>query len=62
MDLDVQMERYGNLRDKLFKHFMDNGVFLRPLGSTIYILAPYVIADKQLKKVYTSIKDVLAII
>lgn len=60
LDLNVQMERYGNLRDKLFKHFMDNGVFLRPLGNTIYILAPYIIKDEQLKKIYTSIKDVLS--
>tara|TARA_R110002049_G_scaffold46424_6_gene134935 strand:+ start:21976 stop:23241 length:1266 start_codon:yes stop_codon:yes gene_type:complete len=62
LDLDVEMERYGNLRDKLLKFFMDNGVFLRPLGNTIYIQAPYVITEKQLEKVYQVIKDVLEII
>jgi len=62
LDLKVQMERYGHLRDKLFKHFMDNGVFLRPLGHTIYILAPYIITKEQLQKIYTSIKEALAII
>jgi adenosylmethionine---8-amino-7-oxononanoate aminotransferase len=62
VDLDLKMERYGNLRDKLFSHFMDNGVFLRPLGNTIYILAPYVITDRQMDKIYTTIKDVLAIV
>ena len=62
LDLNVHMERYGSLRDKLFKHFMDNGVFLRPLGNTIYILAPYIITDEQLKKIYASIKDVLSIV
>jgi adenosylmethionine-8-amino-7-oxononanoate aminotransferase len=62
LDLKVQMERYGHLRDKLFKHFMDNGVFLRPLGHTIYILAPYIITKEQLQKIYTSIKGALAII
>ncbi len=36
-ELNVEMERYGNLRNKLFQHFMENGVFLRPLGNTIYI-------------------------
>ena len=59
LDLNVKMERYGNLRDQMFKHFMDNGVFLRPLGSTIYISAPYVITDAQLKKIYTTIEDLL---
>lgn len=59
LDLNVEMERYGNLRDKLFKHFMDNGVFLRPLGNTIYILAPYIISDEQLQKIYGSIRSAL---
>lgn len=59
LDLDVKMERYGNLRDKLMQHFMDNGVFLRPLGNTIYISAPYVITDQELQKIYDVIKSVL---
>lgn len=62
LDLDVKMERYGNLRDKLFKYFMENGVFLRPLGNTIYIQAPYVITKKQLDKVYQVIEDALEIV
>lgn len=62
MDLNIQMERYGNLRDKLFKHFMDQGVFLRPLGNTIYILAPFVVTDNQLQKVYKSIEEALEIV
>ena len=62
LDLNVEMERYGNLRDKLFKFFMNNGVFLRPLGNTIYIQAPYVITEKQLEKVYQAIEDALEIL
>lgn len=58
-ELDVEMERYGDLRNRLFSHFMEAGVFLRPLGNTIYILAPYVITDEQLKKVYNSIESAL---
>ncbi|WP_299337664.1 adenosylmethionine--8-amino-7-oxononanoate transaminase [uncultured Psychroserpens sp.] len=59
LDIDIKMERYGNLRDKLFNFFMDNGVCLRPLGNTIYILAPYVISDEQLQKVYRVIEEAL---
>ncbi len=59
LDLKVKMERYGSLRDKLFNHFMANGVFLRPLGNTIYILAPYVISDVALKKIYDTIESAL---
>ncbi|MGS2725535.1 adenosylmethionine--8-amino-7-oxononanoate transaminase [Psychroserpens sp. BH13MA-6] len=62
LDLDVEMQRYGHLRDKLFQFFMTHGVFLRPLGNTIYILAPYVISDKELKHVYDTIEAALDII
>ncbi|MCM4150605.1 adenosylmethionine--8-amino-7-oxononanoate transaminase [Arenibacter sp. N53] len=59
LDLNIVMERYGNVRDKLFRHFMDSGVFLRPLGNTIYILAPYITTKEQMQKIYDSIKEVL---
>ncbi|WP_235855440.1 adenosylmethionine--8-amino-7-oxononanoate transaminase [Flagellimonas pelagia] len=62
LDLNVQMERYGNLRDKLFKHFMDQGVFLRPLGNTIYILAPYVTTKFQMERIYGAIRSVVGLV
>jgi adenosylmethionine-8-amino-7-oxononanoate aminotransferase len=62
LDLKVKMERYGNSRDTLFKHFMQNGVFLRPLGNTIYILAPYIISDEQLEKIYETIRSALDVL
>ncbi|MFG6687964.1 adenosylmethionine--8-amino-7-oxononanoate transaminase [Mariniflexile sp. HNIBRBA6329] len=62
IDLNTEMARYGNLRDKLFKFFMDHGVFLRPLGNTIYIQAPYVITKEQLEKVYKTIDEALEIL
>ncbi|HET8809229.1 MAG TPA: adenosylmethionine--8-amino-7-oxononanoate transaminase [Flavobacteriaceae bacterium] len=43
---------YSDLRDKLYAFFMENGVYLRPLGNTIYFLPPYVITDQQLEKIY----------
>jgi len=62
LDLDVEMERYGDLRNKLFSFFMQNGVCLRPLGNTIYILAPFVITNQQLDKIYATIKKALEIL
>ena len=59
LDLDTNMERYGTLRDLLLSSFMKEGVFLRPLGNTIYIQVPYVITDEQLEKIYTTIEKVL---
>ena len=56
LDLNTESNRYGTLRDKLLSFFMDNGVFLRPLGNTIYIQPPYVISDTELQKVYDTIE------
>lgn len=54
-DLAVQMDRYGDLRNQLYQFFMDKGVFLRPLGNTIYILAPYVIQKEEMQQIYDAI-------
>ncbi|MCC1485278.1 adenosylmethionine--8-amino-7-oxononanoate transaminase [Winogradskyella immobilis] len=62
LDLDTNMQRYGSLRDQLLKFFMDRGVFLRPLGNTIYIQVPYVITNAQLEKVYATIEAALEIV
>lgn len=62
LDLNIEMERYGDLRYKLFNFFMENGVFLRPLGETIYIQTPYTISNAQLNKIYKTIEDALEIV
>lgn len=62
LDLNVEMERYGTLRNILFDHFMAEGVFLRPLGNTVYILPPYIISNDQLHKIYNTIESALSIV
>jgi len=59
IDLNVEMERYGKVRDALYQFFMERGVALRPLGSTIYVLPPYVIAKDTLNKCYIVIEEAL---
>ncbi|MEE4001743.1 adenosylmethionine--8-amino-7-oxononanoate transaminase [Tenacibaculum sp. FZY0031] len=59
IDLNTNSGRYGSLRDQLLTSFMNEGVFLRPLGNTIYIQPPYVITKEQLDKIYTTIEKVL---
>ena len=61
LDLDIKMERYGNLRDQLYSFFMEKGVFLRPLGNTIYTLPPYVISDAELDAIYEVMEQCLEI-
>ena len=61
LDLKVEMDRYGKLRNQLFQFFMSNGVCLRPLGNTIYILPPFVITDEELQKIYAMIEESLTV-
>jgi adenosylmethionine---8-amino-7-oxononanoate aminotransferase len=53
---------YGNLRNKLYNFFIDNGIILRPVGNTVYILPPYIMTDGQLEKVYKTIEKALEIV
>ncbi|WP_344926552.1 adenosylmethionine--8-amino-7-oxononanoate transaminase [Aquimarina addita] len=55
LDLNINMDRYGKKRYEIFEHFMKNGIALRPLGNTIYILPPYVITEKELNTIYKAI-------
>jgi adenosylmethionine-8-amino-7-oxononanoate aminotransferase len=59
LDLNLEMERYGNLRDELYRFFMERGIILRPLGNTVYVLPPYVITNGQLQKIYDVITELL---
>jgi adenosylmethionine-8-amino-7-oxononanoate aminotransferase len=59
---ESQESYYGNLRNKLYNFFIENGVILRPVGSTIYILPPYIITDSQLEKVYVTVEKALEIV
>jgi adenosylmethionine-8-amino-7-oxononanoate aminotransferase len=59
IDFDVITDRYGDLRYKLFDFYMSKGVYLRPLGNTVYILAPFIISKKQLDKIYLVIEESL---
>ncbi len=38
------------------KFCLENGVYLRPLGNTIYVMPPYCITKKELKQVYGAIE------
>jgi adenosylmethionine-8-amino-7-oxononanoate aminotransferase len=52
---------YGTLRNKLYDFFIENGVILRPVGNIVYILPPYIITDKQLRKIYEVVENALEI-
>ena len=59
IDLDVEVSRYGNFRDQVMQFFMERGIFLRPLGNTVYLLPPYVTTAEELNRMYQSIEALL---
>ena len=46
-------------RAKIYDFFIEQGILLRPLGNTIYVMPPYCISDKELEIVYDAIADLL---
>ncbi len=58
-ELKVSATRYGSKRNEWYRFFMNNGIFLRPLGSTIYLLPPFVIDNESLDWIYSAIKKLL---
>ncbi|OYU80267.1 MAG: adenosylmethionine--8-amino-7-oxononanoate transaminase [Flavobacterium sp. BFFFF1] len=59
--IDSAESYYGNLRNKLYHFFVENGIILRPVGNIVYILPPYIISDAQLEKVYQIVEQALEI-
>ncbi len=62
IELAIDMDRYGKKRYEIFTHFMEKGVFLRPLGNTVYILPPFVINIEQLQHIYNTILELLEVV
>ena len=55
---DIKQSKSGyfsNIAPKIKSHFYQRGIFLRPLGNTIYILPPYCISNEKLKRIYDEI-------
>lgn len=55
LDLAIEMERYGSKRNEIFQWFMSNGIFLRPLGKTIYIVPPFTTSPAELELLFKAI-------
>ncbi len=59
IDLNIKMQRYGNERDEILKWFMDHGIFLRPLGNTVYLVPPFTSHVSELNDTYQKINLIL---
>lgn len=57
--LDIAVENGGYLSDiaiDLYKFYTQNGVLLRPLGNTVYVMPSYCISQSSLNKIYDTIE------
>lgn len=50
---------FSNIKHQLKTSFFSNGVLLRPLGNTVYIMPPFVITNEELAQVYSAITKAL---
>lgn len=49
----------NNLSANITKKAMENNIYMRPLGNTVYIMPPYCTTEIELKKVYQFIEQII---
>lgn len=60
MDLVVEDGGYlSDIQPKLYESFLSQGVLLRPLGNTVYILPPYCVSEDDLDAIYSAVNVAL---
>ena len=50
---------HTNMRDMLYRFFLEKRIIMRPLGNIIYILPPYCITRDELEYIYSCIRELL---
>lgn len=50
---------FNSIRDTAIKFFLDKGIFLRPIGNTIYFGPPYSIKKEELDRIYDAALEFL---
>jgi len=45
------------LRPRLYRHFRQEGVLLRPIGNTVYLMPPYCVTAEELEQFYRAIRS-----
>jgi adenosylmethionine---8-amino-7-oxononanoate aminotransferase len=55
VETDEQSSYFHSLGSRLYRFFLDQGIILRPLGNTIYLMPPYCITKEELDRIYTRI-------
>jgi len=56
---DGKDEYLNNIATTITQKALEQGVYIRPLGNTVYIMPPYCITEEELEKVYFVILNIL---
>ncbi|MEP7258503.1 MAG: aminotransferase class III-fold pyridoxal phosphate-dependent enzyme, partial [Flavitalea sp.] len=56
---DAADSYFSQVRDRFTAEALQKGVYLRPLGNTVYLMPPYCITDDELQLTYSVILDIL---
>jgi adenosylmethionine---8-amino-7-oxononanoate aminotransferase len=62
LSIEIESEDGGyfdQMRDFLYKSFLEKDVLIRPLGNVIYILPPFITTEEELNYIYSIVKQVL---
>jgi len=57
--VDGKDEYLNNISTNITKKALEQGVYIRPLGNTVYIMPPYCITEEELEKTYSIILNIL---
>ena len=51
---------FNSIRDIAYKHLLDRGILMRPLGNVLYFLPPYCTTNEQLDDAYGAVLDLVS--
>lgn len=54
-------EYLNDVSQKITGYMLEHGIYLRPLGNTVYVMPPYCITTEELEKVYAAILQFIKI-
>ena len=56
VDIKDDVEGYlSTIGNEIYDFMLENGVLLRPIGNTVYILPPYCITNEELERIYETL-------
>ena len=60
MELKTADRGYSaNIRETIYRHFLEKDMLMRPLGNVMYFLPPYIIKSKDMKRGYDEVASFL---